>query len=116
MIKKIAGKLEILARRYSNNSIQRKKRFEEFSEIFLENYQLYRKFRIKEKRAAEMAIKNSVYKIEKNFEKPNLCNYFLDTYIDLRKEGLDEKNSYIQTKFLTEIYSKEIVKKILEKT
>jgi hypothetical protein len=40
----------------------------------------------------------------------------LDTYIDLRKEGLDEKNSYIQTKFLTEIYSKEIVKKILEKT
>ncbi|SRR6056297_1905131 len=115
MIKNIVEKLEVLARRYSNNSFQREKRFEDFSEIFLENYQLYRRYKIKEKRASEMAIKNTVYKIKKNFEKPNLCNYFLDVYLDLREEGLNEKNSFIQAKSLTEIYTRGVIKKILKK-
>jgi hypothetical protein len=111
----ISNKLENLARRYSNNSTQKRKKFEEFIEIFLENYQLYRGYKIKEKRSAEIAIKNTVYKIEKNFEQSNAYNYFLDTYIDLRKEGMNEKDSLTYAKNLTQIHFKKIIKKILKK-
>jgi hypothetical protein len=114
-MEKIVEKLEILARRYSNDRFLKEKKLEEFSEIFLENYQLYRKYKIKEKRASEMAIKKTLHKIEKTFEKQNLCNDFLDTYLDLRKEGIDEKNSYLQAKDLTKISTREVIKKILEK-